>query len=178
MTLSRFLRDYLYIPLGGSRGGRLLTYRNLGLTMVLGGLWHGAAWTFVAWGALHGAGLVAEHAWAGRVRLPGWLRWAVTFHLVVVGWVVFRSEDLGLAAQFLQRCVTPGGAALVSLPMVLAILAAIGPQLLGERAAASVEGRLDVMRPAALAVALTAVILVAGAALSEQGVAPFIYFRF
>ena len=62
MTLSRFLRDYLYIPLGGNRGGRLFTYRNLMITMVLGGLWHGAAWTFVAWGAFHGVGLVAEHA--------------------------------------------------------------------------------------------------------------------
>ena len=70
MTLSRFLRDYLYIPLGGSRGGRLFTYRNLMITMVLGGLWHGAAWTFVLWGAFHGAGLVAEHALDGRHRPP------------------------------------------------------------------------------------------------------------
>ena len=60
MTLSRWLRDYLYIPLGGSRKGRLLTYRNLMLTMLLGGLWHGAAWTFVIWGGIHGVGLVVE----------------------------------------------------------------------------------------------------------------------
>src|SRR4051794_19231553 len=63
MTLSRFLRDFLYIPLGGNRGGRFKTYRNLMLTMVLGGLWHGAAWPFLLWGLLHGIGLCAEHAW-------------------------------------------------------------------------------------------------------------------
>ena len=80
MTLSRFLRDYLYIPLGGSRGqARWFTYRNLMLTMLLGGLWHGAAWTFVLWGGFHGAGLVAEHAIDGRIgrRTPVWLRWAL-----------------------------------------------------------------------------------------------------
>ncbi len=81
MTLSRFLRDYLYIPLGGSRGSRLFTYRNLMITMVLGGLWHGAAWTFVLWGAFHGAMLVTEHALDGRIgrRTPAWLRWFGTF---------------------------------------------------------------------------------------------------
>ena len=99
MTLSRFLRDFLYIPLGGNRGGRLLTYRNLMLTMVLGGLWHGAAWTFVLWGAFHGVGLVAEHALGGRMRLPGWLRWLVTFHLIVFGWILFRSQSFDRSAR-------------------------------------------------------------------------------
>src|SRR3954453_983644 len=70
MTLSRFLRDFLYIPLGGNRGGRAKTYRNLLITMVLGGLWHGAAWPFVLWGAFHGAGLIVEHA-IGAERLRG-----------------------------------------------------------------------------------------------------------
>ena len=94
MTLSRFLRDYLYIPLGGSRGGRLFTYRNLMITMVLGGLWHGAAWTFVLWGAFQGVGLVSEHALGGRIgrRTPAWLRWFVTFNLIVFGWILFRSH--------------------------------------------------------------------------------------
>ena len=71
MTLSRWLRDYLYIPLGGNRGGRLLTYRNLLLTMLLGGLWHGAAWTFVAWGGIHGAGLACERFFDDRRRAAG-----------------------------------------------------------------------------------------------------------
>ena len=70
MTLSRWLRDYLYIPLGGNRGGQLLTYRNLMLTMLLGGLWHGAGWTFVAWGAIHGTALVVERWWRER---PGFV---------------------------------------------------------------------------------------------------------
>ena len=106
MTLSRFLRDYLYIPLGGSRGRgmtrlsgaakRWFTYRNLMLTMVLGGLWHGAAWTFVLWGAFHGSMLVTEHALDGRVgrRTPAWLRGAATFIAVCFGWILFRSPDL------------------------------------------------------------------------------------
>ena len=72
MTLSRFLRDYLYIPLGGNRGGRLRTARNLMITMLLGGLWHGAAWGFVLWGGIHGTALVIEHQFRGReVGLPG-----------------------------------------------------------------------------------------------------------
>ncbi|MGZ8667586.1 MAG: MBOAT family O-acyltransferase, partial [Solirubrobacterales bacterium] len=92
MTLSRFLRDYLYIPLGGSRGSRLFTYRNLMITMVLGGLGHGAAWTFVLWGAFQGVGLVCEHALGGRIgrHTPAWLRWFATFNLIVFGWILFR----------------------------------------------------------------------------------------
>src|SRR5439155_10020960 len=108
MTLSRFLRDFLYIPLGGSRGGRWLTYRNLLITMVLGGLWHGAAWPFVLWGLFHGLGLVGEHAVGGRLHAPGWLRWAVTFHLVVFGWILFRSESVDLAGTFLSRLPVTG----------------------------------------------------------------------
>ena len=71
MTLSRWLRDYLYIPLGGNRGGSLLTYRNLMLTMLIGGLWHGAGWTFVVWGGIHGTALVAERWWRGPTRVRG-----------------------------------------------------------------------------------------------------------
>jgi len=78
MTLSRFLRDFLYIPLGGNRKGKWKTYRNLFLTMLLGGLWHGAAWTFVLWGAFHGAGLTLEHAFASQwERVWRWLRWVI-----------------------------------------------------------------------------------------------------
>src|SRR3954467_14641092 len=103
MTLSRFLRDFLYIPLGGNRKGRWKTYRNLMLTMLLGGLWHGAAWPFVLWGGFHGTCLCIEHAWRGRVKLPGWLRWVVTFHLVVFGWILFRSPNLDVFGEFLTR---------------------------------------------------------------------------
>jgi D-alanyl-lipoteichoic acid acyltransferase DltB (MBOAT superfamily) len=178
MTLSRFLRDFVYIPLGGNRRGRLLTYRNLMITMVLGGLWHGAAWTFVAWGAFHGLGLVTEHALGGRLKLPGWLRWAVTFHLVVFGWILFRSESLHMVGVFLSRLVVPGEPLLWTPAVVLAIVVAIGPQLLPAGAVERVQLRIERARPQVLAIGLTAAVAVAGATVSSQGVAPFIYFRF
>jgi len=108
MTLSRFLRDYVYIPLGGNRKGPAKRYVNLMVTMFLGGLWHGAAWTFVVWGCLHGAGLAVSHAWtafrargtgaAGRpagLLLPSR---ALTFVFVVFGWVLFRSDSIASAS--------------------------------------------------------------------------------
>src|SRR4051794_4741525 len=111
MTLSQFLRDYLYIPLGGNRRGPVWRYVNLVITMLLGGLWHGAAWTFVAWGALHGAYLCINHAWNrfGPEVTPG-LRSAatllgvvLTFLSVVVAWVFFRADDIDSAVYVLVR---------------------------------------------------------------------------
>ncbi len=112
MTLSRFLRDYLYIPLGGNRRGPALRYVNLMITMLLGGLWHGAGWTFVAWGGLHGALLVLNHGWRSLRRAagladpePGGWRWiggrALTFVAVVVAWVLFRAQSLEGAGRLL-----------------------------------------------------------------------------
>jgi alginate O-acetyltransferase complex protein AlgI len=180
MTLSRFLRDYLYIPLGGSRGSRLFTYRNLMITMVLGGLWHGAAWTFVLWGAFHGTGLVAEHAIAGRVGrgTPAWLRGGCTFALVCFGWILFRSPDLDVFSAFLGRFADWGPAALWSAPEVLMIVVVIGMQLLPPRPLERVQLRIEMLRPAVLAVALAVIILVVGATVPSQGVPPFIYFQF
>jgi alginate O-acetyltransferase complex protein AlgI len=112
ISLSSWLRDYLYIPLGGSRRGALLTARNLMFTMLLGGLWHGAAWTFVLWGAWHGA-LLATGSLASRyLRLPDkgllWrcsqpIRVVLTFVLVCIGWVLFRAESLGDAGEIFGR---------------------------------------------------------------------------
>jgi D-alanyl-lipoteichoic acid acyltransferase DltB (MBOAT superfamily) len=178
MTLSRFLRDFLYIPLGGNRGGRWFTYRNLMLTMVLGGLWHGAAWTFVAWGTFHGLGLVAEHALGGRIKAPGWLRWAVTFHLVVFGWILFRSADLHVAATFLSRLVVPGAATLWAPAVVAAIIVVIGLQLLPSRPVERVQFRIERIRPVVLGAGFAVLVAIVGATVSSQGVAPFIYFRF
>jgi len=104
MTLSHFLRDYLYIPLGGARQGMAVQALALTTTMFLGGLWHGAAWTFVAWGLLHGAGLVI-HAWWSRLaafRLPAVAAWALTMVFVMTGWVLFRAESFGEAHAMLQ----------------------------------------------------------------------------
>jgi alginate O-acetyltransferase complex protein AlgI len=104
MTLSRFLRDYLYVPLGGNRHGPTRRQVNLMLTMLLGGLWHGAAWTFVVWGGLHGLYLQINHAWrAMRLPLlPKPVSWAFTFIAVVVAWTVFRAESFTGFANLLQ----------------------------------------------------------------------------
>ena len=115
MTLSQFLRDYLYISLGGNRHGAVLRYVNLMITMVLGGLWHGAAWTFVIWGALHGAYLCVNHAWnrVGPVVAPRFERAAgiaafvLTFLCVVVAWVFFRADSLSGAINLLSRMADP-----------------------------------------------------------------------
>ena len=102
MTLSRFLRDYLYIPLGGSRHGALQTYASLFVTFVLGGLWHGASWMFVIWGALHGGAAVVHRLWSGLgLRIPDWLAWLLTFNFVNVAWVFFRAADLDAAMRIL-----------------------------------------------------------------------------
>src|SRR5688572_8487017 len=140
MTLSRWLRDYLYIPLGGSRRGERRTYVNVMLTMVLGGLWHGAAWTFVVWGALHGGylavgRLVRARREAGRLPTPTetparvWLQRSVTFHLVCLGWVFFRADSLATAGTLLGRLlngwaeptilVTPGVVLAIALTLAL-----------------------------------------------------------
>lgn len=116
ITLSRFLRDYLYIPLGGNRHGPGRRHLNLMATMVLGGLWHGASWTFVVWGALHGFYLIVNHAWSSLWRsrqrsawLPAWLRdgfaQSLTLLAVVLAWVFFRAETFGGASNIIEGMV-------------------------------------------------------------------------
>ncbi|WP_332860265.1 MBOAT family O-acyltransferase [Janthinobacterium svalbardensis] len=127
MTLSRFLRDYLYIPLGGSRHGEVMRYRNLMLTMLLGGLWHGAGWTFVIWGGLHGLYLVLQQAWQrlfGAARGYSWLRcwpawWStlLTFLAVMLAWIFFRAPDVATAWNITGALLGANG---VSLPRGLA----------------------------------------------------------
>ncbi len=123
MTLSRFLRDYLYIPLGGSRHGEAMRYRNLMLTMLLGGLWHGAGWTFVIWGGLHGLYLVLQQAWQrvfGAAR-SHWWPGVLTFLAVMLAWVFFRAPDVATAWDITGALVGANG---VSLPRGLASHAA------------------------------------------------------
>lgn len=103
ITLSRFLRDYLYIPLGGNRNGEIATYTNLMITFLLGGLWHGAGWTFVFWGFLHGFGLCVNRAWKRiGIRLWASVAWLITFLYVVVAWVFFRAEEWADAIKVLS----------------------------------------------------------------------------
>ncbi len=112
ITLSAFLRDYLYIALGGNRKGKTRRYANLMITMLLGGLWHGANWTFVLWGGAHGLLLSINHLWRslwGEERSPVFDRtlgkssaWALTFVCVLLTWVLFRAEDVTTALHFYQ----------------------------------------------------------------------------
>lgn len=109
ITLSFWLRDYLYIPLGGNRGGKWKEFRNIMITMVLGGLWHGANWTFVIWGTIHGAGVAVVHFFKKLrlgVAIPNWLAVVLTFHLVTVTWAFFRAPTTTQAVQMLAAPFT------------------------------------------------------------------------
>ena len=181
MTLSRWLRDYLYIPLGGSRGGRLRTYRNLMITMLLGGLWHGASWTFALWGGIHGTALSGERFARERFpgfRLPAWAAWLVTFHVVCIAWVFFRAPDLHTAFGVLGGLGLGGPSPLVTLPLVFLVVVAVAIQAVPRERWRDAEAWL-VARPVALqGIAVGAVIVAADAAVGQQGVAPFIYYQF
>jgi alginate O-acetyltransferase complex protein AlgI len=189
MTLSRWLRDYLYIPLGGSWGSGVQTYRNILVTMVLGGLWHGAAWTFVFWGALHGVGQAVGYARrkrrldAGLPALPDErddrVRQRVaTFHLVCLGWVFFRADSVGTAFLMLWRLLTAWGAApLVTPGLVFVIALMLAIQYVPRDLPARVQDRFSHLRPVTQGVVLGGA-LFAITTMGPQGVAPFIYFRF
>ncbi|MEA2110936.1 MAG: MBOAT family protein [Campylobacterota bacterium] len=103
ITLSRFLRDYIYIPLGGNRKGSFRTYNNLMATFILGGIWHGAGWTFVFWGFLHGAALVIHRLWSNiGITMPKWLAWLITFNFINITWVFFRAKEFDGALKVLS----------------------------------------------------------------------------
>lgn len=94
MTLSRFLRDYIYIPLGGNKNGNFRTYVNLMATFVIGGFWHGAGWTFLFWGFLHGLALCIHRVWTKLgFKMWTWLAWFITFNFVNVAWIFFRAKE-------------------------------------------------------------------------------------
>ena len=192
MTLSRWLRDYLYIPLGGNRGGELKTYRNLMVTMLLGGLWHGAAWTFVLWGGIHGVGLAVERAWPRirlrsltllRLRVPQSVRLlgarVLTFHVVCLAWIFFRAPDVSTAWAVLGRLFADGPATGVLTPtVVLLIAAALAMQWAPRGIGARLRAAFVTLPVYAQGVSLGVLLLVIAAASGGRGVAPFIYFRF
>jgi alginate O-acetyltransferase complex protein AlgI len=196
MTLSQFLRDYLYIPLGGNRRGRVLRYVNLMVTMALGGLWHGAAWTFVIWGALHGLYLCINHAWNnyGPGIAPRFERAAniaallLTFLSVVVAWVFFRADSLPSALYVLSRMADPtqivfGRAEIVGTAFILgyAAIAWFAPNtqtIMGYDHKARVVGEaLGAWQRRPLFLYATAAVLAFGI-LGIQQHSEFIYFRF
>jgi D-alanyl-lipoteichoic acid acyltransferase DltB (MBOAT superfamily) len=183
MTLSRWLRDYVYVPLGGNRISTLATYRNLLATMVIGGLWHGAAWTFVVWGALHGGALAVERVvtdrWPTTNRSPRWRfgRWIVTFHIVSIAWVLFRAPTFGVALSVFEGLLTaPFGRVINPLAVAVvagALLVQVTPIRLGARLRSHLAN-LDPALQSAVAGGWIAVVVVLG----PEGVAPFIYFQF
>jgi D-alanyl-lipoteichoic acid acyltransferase DltB (MBOAT superfamily) len=108
ITLSRFLKEYLYIPLGGNRKGKIRTYVNLFITFLLGGIWHGAGWTFVVWGALHGGALVIHRFWQQMgMRMPKIIGWFITFNFINIAWVFFRANSFHDAAKVLRGMFAP-----------------------------------------------------------------------
>jgi D-alanyl-lipoteichoic acid acyltransferase DltB (MBOAT superfamily) len=199
ITLSEWLRDYLYIPLGGNRRGRARTYVNLMLTMLLGGLWHGANWTFVIWGLLHGVALAAHKLWLEiRPKTGGQadgpiarvLGWTMTTAFVTVCWVFFRSPNFEIAFTILRKLTgfAPGGIEWTYLPvyLFLPLLAAAhaGAVLLAARNKGAEDGHTAVP-----SYATTRVPLFAGSFLTTAWVlvlylfiplhrSPFIYFQF
>jgi alginate O-acetyltransferase complex protein AlgI len=185
ISLSTWLRDYLYLPLGGNRRGNVRTYVNLFIVMLLGGLWHGAAWNFVVWGALHGVLLAGERL-RGRAalygRLPATARMAMTFFIILVTWVFFRAADLPHAMRYLGDMASlgapPEGAQLLS-GIVYA------PYYLGTFLLAAVivwfapqtwDWTKTLTAPKAAAV--FAVLVLSVVVLTTQAYNPFIYFIF
>lgn len=200
MTLTGFLRECVYFPLGGSRKGPARTCGNILIVYLLSGLWHGAGWTFLAWGLLHGLAQIVERLWPGRERLPKGLRWAGTFLFVNLAWVFFRAPSLAAAGTLLRAAVRGGGGLPVSalaagaldtesaalrtlLPMaaeavpgvVLAALFAIGLAVSLRRR--GVVQRMDGFTPTVKS-ALVSGFLLAWAVLSFSSTAIFIYSNF
>ncbi len=191
MTLSRWLRDYLYIPLGGNRVSYVRTYVNLFLTMLLGGLWHGANWTFLIWGAIHGVGLGVERfvkeRWGerGAIGVPkvivGVLQWILTFSIVCGAWVFFRATSipnaLEMFSQLLHGSVNLGGTSRVTWVLVAVIVLMIASQFVPPK----IPERLSVIfsnTPPLLQVLCAAAGLALINVLGPEGIAPFIYFQF
>jgi alginate O-acetyltransferase complex protein AlgI len=185
ISLSTWLRDYLYIPLGGNRRGTLLTIRNLFIVMALGGLWHGASWTFVAWGVLHGAYLVVEHLIQPLLRrVPAAVRTSrltraaaalVTFHLTCIAWVFFRAPSIRQAASMVAEMLLPSTMhvhfpATATAYVLLSAMALLFALLLGRRGA--------VARVPGWAWGVTAALMLFVTIVSWGDPNAFIYFRF
>jgi D-alanyl-lipoteichoic acid acyltransferase DltB (MBOAT superfamily) len=189
MTLSRWLRDYLYIPLGGNRGSRWFTARNIMITMILGGLWHGANWTFIIWGALHGAAQVVGHfrresriarglepVADGAARI--WWQRFWTFQYVCLGWVFFNASSFSNAMSVLSRLFSSWGPSPLVTPLLaLTIAFFIGVQFVPADAVGRLQGLFSRQRAAVQVTTLGLVLLVI-TTLGPTGVAPFIYYKF
>ena len=184
ISLSSWLRDYLYIPLGGNKGGTLYRYRNLMLTMLLGGLWHGAAWQFVVWGGLHGIALVAHSEWSKRVSSPlegtvvgSVIGTAMTFYWVCLAWIFFRAPGLAQALAAARAYLTFQGAGTEALSSSWWLLFALlgGAHFLAYRR--KLQGFFERQSPWLFAGGYGFLWALALAFIPSQA-APFIYFQF
>ena len=194
ISLSSWLRDYLYISLGGNRKGRLRTYVNLLLTMLLGGLWHGAAVRFILWGALHGAALALHKVWlrvvpgakATGAQMHGWSRilgMLLTFHLVCFGWLMFRAESMQTVGLMLHQIFHNFHAAMI--PQVISgyagvfalIAAGYLLHLLPARVDATAQ-RLVTYAPLVLQILMAAAMIWCVMQIKSSDIQPFIYFQF
>lgn len=203
ITLSQFLRDYLYIPLGGGRRGKMRRYLNLGVVMLLGGLWHGAGWTFVAWGVFHGVLLVLNHLWRDMLikldleRLASGRSWQIaaiglTFLCVVIAWVLFRAGSLAGAGQILSvmLSIETGGSAkpLVTLGvqqwlMLVMLLGAVwflpnSQQIIGIESGVHRDGLLPLVWRVSRGWAVTTGVLLFLCLSLLSRPSPFLYFQF
>ena len=184
MTLSFWLRDYLYIPLGGNRGGALFTYRNILITMVLGGLWHGASVSFIIWGLLHGLALVVERMLGvtgpgGHRHVPAAISWLVTFHFVCLTWVFFRAPSLEGALTYLSTLVSGDAIWSTTVTPLVLLMLAFGAltQIIPDAWFERLEVRYD-RASIAVKVALPFAVIFLVAVAAPGGVPPFIYFQF
>jgi alginate O-acetyltransferase complex protein AlgI len=183
ISLSSWLRDYLYIALGGNRGGLYYICRNLMITMLLGGIWHGAKWTFLIWGGLHGLVLAAERIWrevkpAGWPSVPRPIAILVTFHIVLLGWIFFRAESFAGAVAYIGGIFAGRGAATLVTPLGL-VLILFGMAIHFTPPAAMARVAIAVRRvPAPLLGLATGIVIMLIDAMRYEGVAPFIYYQF
>ena len=201
ITLTTFLRECLYFPLGGSKKGAGRTYLNILLVFLISGFWHGAGWTFLLWGGLHGVAQIAERAWgSGRDRLPAVVRWLITFAFVNLAWVLFRAPDLTSAWTVLRAAVSGGmtlpdrsliaglmkserGAAELLLPSLsiyldrLVTAGLYGVSLLAVLLPGNTVRRMDTLRPTVWQCAAAGVLLTCSV-LSFTGITTFIYANF
>ncbi|MCP4821259.1 MAG: MBOAT family protein [Shimia sp.] len=188
ISLSTWLRDYLYVPLGGNRGGALKTYRNLLLTMVLGGLWHGANWTFILWGIWHGGLMAIERALGSKNRATVWPRaiaWPLTMVFVLIGWVMFRAESVTHAfgmyqgmAGFNMIALSPEVSLLLRptevICLTIGMIFAVAPAYVAPRITLSPTLVWQRLRSPAVA----ALFVMCSVLIQARGEAPFLYFQF
>jgi alginate O-acetyltransferase complex protein AlgI len=184
ISLSSWLRDYLYISLGGSRHGLTRLCIALGTTMLLGGLWHGASWNFVIWGALHGGVLAIERLWReykpkNAPKLPSFAGIIITFHIVLLGWIFFRSASFGDAIAFIGGVFggTSGTAITVTPLIVGLIVVGMALHALPPRAIQHVAMRVRTMNALLVGIGVGLLVLIIDS-MRPEGVAPFIYYQF